>query len=49
MSSNCRIGADDARAPIAIWGYLSLIQAASTAQSMTLAAAHDSNFNHSEC
>ena len=30
MSSNWRIGAEDASAPIAIWGYLSLIHAANT-------------------
>ena len=32
MSSNYNIGADEARAPIAICGYFSLIQAANTAQ-----------------
>lgn len=30
MSSNCKIGAEDANAPMAMWGYLSLNQAAST-------------------
>jgi len=30
MSSNCSIGADDAKAPIAIWGYFSLNHAANT-------------------
>lgn len=30
MSSNCKIGAEDATAPMAICGYLSLNQAANT-------------------
>ena len=31
MFSNWRIGADDAKAPMAIWGYFNLNHAASTA------------------